>query len=247
MVVRPKGQGESYPRVLEARLNELSESLWIVDNLSRIAAMIDDTGAYMHRLVADRPDFVVLHFGHVEAIPRPLSRATWYRLHEVKPGSSAWRDRANLAQVRYAGVRRSLGLRRQWTSIERFRRGVAQVLTYLSDETRAQFLVVEANPGDARIEAWGPGSLAAIRAYNDVMRETSATFGAVWVPLSSFVRDPVGEYIADGTHLTPRGHAMLGNVLADLMLHGSSPDNGRNLDRPSRTRSAGERDSSEAL
>jgi hypothetical protein len=218
MVVRPRGSGLPYPRVLETRLAEATDDVWIVDNLSRIAATVEDARDYAHRLVADQPEAIVIHYGHVEAVRRPLSRRAWYRLHEIRPGGPPWRPLVIRAGTRFAAVKRRLRLFRQWMPIGPFGRGMDELLGYLAEETAARVIVVEANPGNARVEAWCPGSMAAIRLYNRVMFDSAARVGATWVPLASFVHGPNEEFITDGTHLSGRGHVALADAIAEVVL-----------------------------
>jgi lysophospholipase L1-like esterase len=226
MIVRPPRSGDPYPQLLERRLAEATGDVWLVDNMSRVAAIIGDARAYVPRLVASQPDVIVIHYGHVEAVYRPQSRASWLRVHEVKPGSGAVAATINQLRTQFALVKRRLRIRRQWTSLPTFRRAADQLLDYLGKETRATFVLVEANPGDARVERWGPGTQAQIAAYNAVMREVADAHGAVWIPLAQFVREPVERFIADGTHLTSEGHTALAVAIARAV-EGAAEQNGR--------------------
>ena len=220
MVVRPP-EGVAYPRALERLLNERDEEhLWLLDNRSVIAATVDDAAAYLPELVAERPEAVIVHYGHVEAIYRPQSRAAWHRTYGVIIGEPKWGPTVRTARRKVQGARRRLGLRKQWTPPERFRQTFNDVLRYLRKETGALLIVIEANPGDKKIEAWGPGSLAQIARYNETMRAVAAEQGALWLSLDSFLPGPVETFVPDGTHFTPEGHAALASALADAVLAG---------------------------
>jgi lysophospholipase L1-like esterase len=219
MVVRPP-EGVAYPHVLQRLLNERRpDDLWLVSNLSRVAATVDDAPLYLQQLVAERPEAIVLHYGHVEAVLRPQTRAAWHRTYGIIIGESR-RGAAVRAVRKYAGARRRLGLRKQWTPPDRFQRMFNDSLRYLRKETGAALIVLEANPGDQKIETWGPGSLAEIARYNDMMRDVAAEQGAAWMPLDSFLPGPIEEFIPDGTHFTPEAHVALASALADAVLAG---------------------------
>ena len=215
MLVRPKGIGLPYPRALERLLNQDAIDLWVVENLSRIAATIEDVAVYLPRLVADQPDVIVFHYGHVEAVQRPQTRSAWYRLHDVGPGAPPRRRHLAIVRAKYAGLRRRLRLRQQWTPLKRFQRVFRETLEYLAAETRATCIVIEANPGDEKVENWGPGSLAAIQRYNQAMCEIAAAGGAIWIPFDRAIRpEAIAYFIPDGTHFTAEGHLALASVLA---------------------------------
>jgi len=221
MVVRPRGSGLPYPRVLESILSETTGEVWVVDNLSRVAAIASDSSTYADRLVADQPEAIVIHYGHVEAVRRPHSRASWYRIHEVRPGSPRWRPLLNWFRVRSAGARRVVGLRRQWMTLASYERALDELLGYLRSETLATLILVEASPGNDRIERWGPGSLGQIARYNDVSQRAASRFGAVWLSLEQAAGSSHDEVCPDGTHLSGEGHRRLAEVLASIVLERS--------------------------
>jgi hypothetical protein len=212
MIVRPSG-GLPYPRVLEQLLNEQGSDIWLVENLSRVAATIDDLPEFLPKLVADRPDVVVIHYGHVESIFRPHSRAAWYRTFGVALGESHVDALVRNAKRTFARGRRRLGLLEQWTAIDRFERLFRDSLVYLRKETAASVIVLEANPASAKIEAWGRGSTAAIGRCNTVMRDVAHAEGARWLVLEAMLGEPLGEAIPDGTHFTGRAHAAVAEAL----------------------------------
>ena len=220
LVVRPP-EGVAYPLVLERLLNERSEDeLWLVSNLSGIAVTIDDAHRYLPQLVAERPEAIIVHYGHVEAIFRPQSLAAWHKTYGVIIGESPRGAAMRTVRRKVAGARRRLGLRKQWTPPDRFERTFRDVLRYLRKETGALLLVIEANPGDQKIEAWGPGSLAEIARYNAVMHEIAVEQGATWIALDAALPAPLETLVPDGTHFTPEGHEVLASVLADAVLAG---------------------------
>jgi lysophospholipase L1-like esterase len=213
MVVRPR-EGQPYPRLLEHLLNDSGE-LWLVQNHSRVAATIDDVTAYLEEVVADQPDVVVFHYGHVEPILRPLRRKTWYGLWGVIVGESPRRARIRLLRQRAILTRNRIGLRRPWTPYVRYQRLLEDSLRYLRKETPARLFVLEANPGDAKIEGWGPGSLAAIRRYNEAAKAIADRVGARWFSLEELLSGgDVAELTPDGTHLSPEGHRLVAARLA---------------------------------
>jgi GDSL-like lipase/acylhydrolase family protein len=213
MIVRPAG-GLSYPRALERILNEQHDDVWLVDNLSKIAATIDDLPGHLPRLVADRPEVIVIHYGHVEPIRRPHSRAEWHRTYGVVVGSSSLDERVRRARRRFAMGRRRLGILEQWTPLGRFERLLRDCLVYLRKETSAGLVVVEANPAGPKIEAWGPGSTLAVERCNDMMRSVAQAEGATWLALAPILGDPVADAIPDGTHFTEQAHSAVAEALA---------------------------------
>ena len=209
MLVRPIDR-LPYPRTLERLLNEADDDdVWIVDNYSTIAATVEDLPSYLPRLIADRPEAVIVHYGHVEPIFRPHNRSEWYRTFGVNFGDSPLRRRARAARRSLARSRQRLRLLEQWTPMERFEALLRDGLTYLRKETVSKLILIEANPGGPKIESWGPGSTAAIAGCNEVMRRVAADMGASWLDLESALGAPLSEAIPDGTHFSAEAHDAL--------------------------------------
>jgi lysophospholipase L1-like esterase len=90
-------------------------------------------------------------------------------------------------------------------------------LDYLRKETTASVVVVEANPGNSKIETWGPGSMDAIARCNAMMRRVAGESGAQWLDLESALGIPIGDAAPDGTHFTAEAHAALADGLVKLI------------------------------
>jgi lysophospholipase L1-like esterase len=219
MLVRPEGEGNAFPRLLEGLLNERSEKLWVVESLSRIAGMVSDADLYLSHVVANPPDVILLHYGHVEAVPRRQPRSVWLRAHLYRPGESERRRRLNVVARKYSGARRRLGYWVQWMPRDEFKRRLSELTEYLQKETGARILVLEANPGDSRLESLAPGACAALAGYNETLRAVAAERGVELVELSeASLGRPVVELTPDGTHFDAKAHRAIAEALARRIL-----------------------------
>jgi len=219
MLVRAPGTGKAFPRLLEELLNERSNEFWMVESLSRIAGMVSDADQYLSHLVANPPDVILLHYGHVEAVPRRQPRSVWLRSHLYKPGESERRRRLNVVGRKYSGARRRLGYWVQWLPQDDFRRRMSELIEYLQKETGARILVLEANPGDERLESIAPDVRAAVASYNEILRAVTAEHGVELVELSEASGGrPVVELTPDGTHFDAAAHLAVAAALARRIL-----------------------------
>jgi len=219
MLVRTSGEGKAFPRLLEELLNERSEQLWIVENLSRIAGVVSDANEYLSHLVANPPDVIILHYGHVEAVPRRQPRSVWLRTYLYKPGESKRRRQLNVVGHKYSGARRRVGYWVQWLPPDEFRRRMSELIGYLQRETGARILVLEANPGDERLESLAPGVRAAMVRYNGILTTLAVELGVELVELSEVAGGrPVVELTPDGTHFDAKAHGAVAEALARRIL-----------------------------
>jgi hypothetical protein len=224
LVVRPPGAGVTYPRLLERALNEApGTELWLVENLSEVAAIVDDLGGLVRRVTALQPDVIVLQYGRVEALRRPHSRAFWLRTYLRRPDLSAREQLVRTFVNRpYSALRHHLHLRRQWSPLPRFERILDRGLTFLGEETQAALFVLEATPVTPRVEQYGPGSIAALAGYNEVLHRLAARHGAELVTLADLHRrDPelvdLDRLTPDGTHFSAQAHvAVAGELCARI-------------------------------
>lgn len=235
LLVRPAGDGVPYPRVLEGLLNRTGDASWLVENLSGVAATADDAPALCPRVVAMQPDVIVLHYGHVEAIRRPHSRAAWEWTHLHVPGRTAFGERIREAGRWYAAAQRRLGVSEQWTPAARFERLIDGTLAYLSRETSARFIVMEPNPWNHTIERYGPGSRGEIERYAAILQDASARYGATWLSLEEIARcDAFGRridaLIPDGTHFSGAGHSAVALALHTKIARPAMPMRARRRD-----------------
>ena len=120
----------------------------------------------------------------------------------------------------YAAARRRLGLTQHWVPLPRFRRVLSESIEYLQRNTSTAIILIEANPWNESIEAYGPGTKGQIEEYNATMREIAACHSIDFVELSELsVADPfhrpVQDFIPDGTHFSGEGHELLARVLAE--------------------------------
>ncbi len=220
LIVRPVGEGHPYPVRLERLLNEHDSDLWLVRNLSAVAATVDDIPGYLASLVGEQPEIIIFHYGHVEAIRRPHSRPMWRWVHLYTPGRSRFSRRVRQLGRFHAALRRRMGWLEQWTPLDRFHRTLDESIRYLREETTANIIIVEANPWNVGIESYGPGSRGEIQRYNESLRRIADAYMVDFIPLSSLSEADVerrspAAFIPDGTHFNATGHVLLAKVLAD--------------------------------
>ena len=221
----------AYPRALEAILNADERDSWLVENRSRIAATIDDVPALLDEIVCAAPEFVVLDVGFPEALLRPHSRRQWYWTYLFVPGRHPYSRAFRTLGRWYSAVRRRFHLMEQWVPARRFERRLSETVAYLRSEAQANVILVEANPWNALVERWNPGSGPQIDLFNDILVRVASQEGAVFFPLDALSeRDPghrpVGDWIPDGSHFNAEGHRLIAGALADLILtlHFGDPD-----------------------
>lgn len=221
MLVRPDGSGDPYPRVLERILNCAGDDLWLIENQSEIAATVDSISTHLAtRIVAAQPDVTILHYGHVEAIRRPHSKRMWLWTHLYVPGMTPRARKVRIIGRWYAAARRRLGLTQQWVPLSRFHHALSEGIEYLQRNTSKTIILIEANPWNESIEAYGPGTNGQIEKYNAAMREIATSHGIELLELSELsaadpFHRPVQDFIPDGTHFSGEGHRLLAQVLAD--------------------------------
>jgi lysophospholipase L1-like esterase len=220
VVARP--QGTPYPSLLERLLNERSDGeLWMIDNLCEIAGIADDLDRLLAAPIALRPDVVVLHYGHVEALRRPHSRRMWRWAKVARADLYPRRRRVRkIVFRRYSSLRRRLGLCSQWTPLPRFERVLDRALAQLRKDTAARLILIEATPPTPRIERYAPGAAQELERYNGVLRRLAAAHGAELVTTEDVrqrdpeLRDPE-VMTPDGSHYSPRTHAAVAVELAE--------------------------------
>lgn len=219
MLVRPAGAGQPYPRILEQILNSRRDEIWLVQNLSDIAATVADVAVVARQLVAERPDYVVLQFGHVEAVLRPASRRAWQRAFLRSPGLSHQAQRRRRVWAWYSEARRRIGLRQQWIDAGTFERLLNGLVAYLQEEAGSSVILVEAPPGDDRLERYGKGSLAEISRFNKLIDAVARDRDAVLVRMEELTAGTeLANIVTDGTHLSAAGHTRLGELIAERIL-----------------------------
>lgn len=107
-----------------------------------------------------------------------------------------------------------------WYSSQRFSREMTMLVEMLAKETKALIYLINIAPVTPRIEHLLPGAGSKIREYNQVLASIAAKTGVSLIDIYSQIdKNNLDEFVADGIHLTARGHELLAELLASHLLN----------------------------
>jgi lysophospholipase L1-like esterase len=189
----------------------------------------DAISNFEYTVLQPNPDFVVIHFGINESVPRIIPRWLWTFTNWKYENPS--RLRFHIARVINKVVKiaspRLLSMisHRGWISAELFGEKLDLYLRYIGKETMSKSIVLNVGPPSSRIESALPGSSRNVARCNDAIKSVVGkhTPESVLLDAHSMISDSGIENLQpDGIHLNAVGHERIASKLCALILKNSS-------------------------
>lgn len=206
---------------------------WWVVNGTKQSAMVTDVYAYLEdECIRHFPDYVILHFGIVEATYR--ARPRW--LQNIF-SMNAWNNSVInkgyngpiTRGVKFVGkkfyrktIERivfTLGWQRRWVSPQRYRFVLRDICKRIFSDTPAKKIVVIGLPRVADwVEREAPGTNRSIDECNAIMKALATEYvNILWLDVAEMQKQSNAAISPDGIHLTANGHHLLAERLMQLM------------------------------
>lgn len=210
-----------------------------VVNAAKQSAMVTDLYTYLEdECIRHFPDFVIIHFGIVEATYR--ARPRWL---QNAFSMNAWNNSVirrgyngpitrGLKYVAKKLYRKSLeriifglGLQRRWVGPERFRFVLRDVVKRVFADTPTKRVVIIGMPRVAEwVEREAPKTNRSIDEFNQVMRDCATEYPNIsFFDAVDFQQRTPTAISPDGIHFTAAGHRLLADRLGE-MLNGERTD-----------------------
>lgn len=234
--------GNSVPILIQPFRHSVSERTYsehlrdrgfTVRNAAKQSAMITDVYRYLEdECIREFPDFVIVHFGIVEATYR--ARPRW--LQNVF-AMNAWNN--SIINKGYNGpvtrgikfiskklYRKSiertlytLNLKRRWVSPARFQFALRDIIKRIFSDTPAKRVIIIGMPKVADwVEREAPGTNESITEYNAIMRHSSEEYANIsFLDIEQLQVQTPATISPDGIHFTAAGHAQLADMIAPIL------------------------------
>lgn len=211
----------------------LRDQGFLVINSAKQSSVVTDLYLYLEdECIRHFPDYVILHFGIVEATWR--ARPRW--LQNVF-SMNAWNN--SVIRKGYNGpitrgvkfiakktykrlierVCFALRLRTRWVGPKDFQfvfRDVAKRI--FSDTPARKIILVGMTPVAAWVERQTPGTNESIKKYNQLMREVAGEYANIhFLDTARLFSEPSTTFSPDGIHLSAEGHYRVANALKQLL------------------------------
>lgn len=222
LILRPPREQRgrhTYAELLEQQLWMKRCPALVINETSRAGVVSEAIENFHQQVTRHSPDVVVIHYGINEAVPRFWPRRLFLLLNTPRPRMAPLPAFLLLQFNRLInGLITPLAIKTlrlgSWYSPKRFSREMTMLLEMIAKETQALTYVVNIVPTTPRIESRLPGVGRKIQEYNQLLADVARQKQVPLIDLYSHVAPDVPGNVADGIHLTARGH----QILADLLL-----------------------------
>lgn len=207
---------------------------WIIKSASRQGVMISDTCFYLEDdVLNNRPDYLILQFGIVEATYRARPRF----LHRQFSNNN-WRN--SVVRIPYRGPQKrslisllnkayrqaeklffALGIKWRYLSPRLFQDALEQTISTCKRHCGAKgYILIGILPVNERLEEIAPGTRQSTSEFNEIMRAFAENTSHVRFvnPSEIFQQESLNELIPDSIHLSALGHELLAQKLNAILL-----------------------------
>lgn len=211
----------TYGELLEKRLNNSSQELYITNNLGKqrnhLRTILGSLDAYVQTF----PEYFILNIGIVEATTRdipiwisdikdlqekqfnPFSQfVNFLHLHLVKPHRSTF--------VKLRG-------KTSWYSSREFEKFYDLLISRLQKETNATIILLPINGPSRRLESLAPGTSQNIEKFNAIISSLGARHNLTVVNTKGLDEN---IHFPDGVHYSQNGHQKIAEQLYDIISTG---------------------------